>query len=49
LSSLSMILARLQRQSRHLDHSGTRSHIFDHTLAQRTDSVSLAHGELHSE
>src|SRR5215468_4143222 len=26
-----------------------RSHIFDHTLTQRTDSVSLAHGELHSE
>src|ERR1700756_6063614 len=26
-----------------------RSHIFDHTLPQRTDGVSLAHGELHSE
>jgi hypothetical protein len=26
-----------------------RSHIFDHTLTQRTDSVGLAHGELHSE
>ena len=26
-----------------------RSHIFDHTLTQRADSVSLAHGELHSE
>src|SRR6185312_15695984 len=26
-----------------------RSHIFDHTLTQRTDLVSLAHGELHSE
>jgi hypothetical protein len=26
-----------------------RSHIFDHTLTQRTDDVSLAHGELHSE
>ena len=26
-----------------------RSHIFDHTLTQRTDSVSLAHGELHPE
>src|SRR5215469_12444129 len=26
-----------------------RSHIFDHTLTQRTDSFSLAHGELHSE
>jgi hypothetical protein len=24
-----------------------RSHIFDHTLTQRTDSVSLVHGELH--
>src|SRR5258707_2542765 len=26
-----------------------RSHVLDHTLTQRTDSVSLAHGELHSE
>src|SRR6476660_7860692 len=26
-----------------------RSHVFDHTLTQRTDGVSLAHGELHSE
>jgi hypothetical protein len=23
-----------------------RSHVFDHMLTQRTDSVSLAHGEL---
>jgi hypothetical protein len=26
-----------------------RSHIFDHTLTQRTDGVGLAHGELRSE
>src|SRR4029077_3669363 len=26
-----------------------RSHIFDHTLTQRTDRVGLAHGELHPE
>jgi len=26
-----------------------RSHIFDHTLTQRTDSIGLAHGELRSE
>ena len=26
-----------------------RSHVFDHTLTQRTDSVGLAHGELHPE
>ena len=26
-----------------------RSHVFDHTLTQRTDSVGFAHGELHSE
>src|SRR3954464_8799343 len=26
-----------------------RRHIFDHTLTQRTDSVGLAHGELHPE
>jgi hypothetical protein len=23
-----------------------RSHVFDHTLTQRTDGVSIAHGEL---
>jgi hypothetical protein len=26
-----------------------RNHIFDHTLTQRTDTVGLAHGELHPE
>ena len=26
-----------------------RSHVFDHSLTQRTDSVGLAHGELHPE
>jgi hypothetical protein len=26
-----------------------RSHVLDHTLTQRTDRGSLAHGELHSE
>ncbi len=26
-----------------------RSHVFDHTLTQRTDTVSLTHGEFHSE